>query len=682
MTYPSTRTVDQFDAYHGTIVADPYRWLEDDNAPETIAWVKEQNALTLPYLQSLEMHATFQERLRQLSDHTRFGLVVGRGGRWFFTRHDGLKNQPTLFVADSVDGEPRELIDPNRFSDDGSDSMAIWTVSPGGRYVAYAISEGGSDWAEIHVRDVATGVDLPDVVRWVKFSDASWTEDEKGFYYSRFPEPEEAQRLKGTNLHHSIYYHAIGESQDSDVPVYSRADEPEWLVNARVHEGGKWLVVEVRGVGQENMVYAGDLGDPSSPDITPPLIPVVDRFDSLNTSVGVIDDILYLLTTRDAPFGRLVAFNLTQPDQAAWETIIPESELPIINAVLAGGMLVVARTRDACSLLSKFRLDGTHLEEVPLPTIGSLVTIDGSMFEDEIIFGFTSFIFPYRVYRHNLRTGETFPFGVPDVDIDSDAYVVRKEWASSRDGTRIPMFIVHRKDMTMDGTNRTILYGYGGFNVPLAPVFSNVNFAWMEQGGVYVQAMLRGGGEYGREWYRAGTLERKQNVFDDFIAVAEYLFARGYTSPEHLAIRGGSNGGLLVGAVMVQRPDLASCVIPEVGVMDMLRYQHFTIGRHWASDYGSSEDPEMFPILYAYSPLHNLRNDTDYPAVLVMTGDHDDRVVPAHSFKFAARLQACSRKGRPALIRIETNAGHGMGKSTTALINEGADLLAFAYEHT
>ncbi len=682
LTYPHTRTIDHVDDYHGTLVADPYRWLEDDRSPETMAWVKEQNAVTMPYLRSLPMRQSFHDRIADLFNHMRYGLVVKEGGKWFFTRNDGLQNQATLFVADSADSEPRELIDPNVFSTDGTTSMVSWSVSPGGTYVAYSVSEGGSDWVEIRVRNVETGVDLQDVVRWVKFSGASWTQDEGGFYYSRFPETDDADLLKGKNENHTVYYHRLGEDQTNDVIIHKQTDNPEWLFGARVHEGGKWLVVSIRGMDPENMLFAADLGDPASPNVAPRLQPIVNRFDSVNTSVGVVDNTLFIVTTRDAPKGRVVAVDLASPVEADWKTIVPESDLPISQVILAGGRLVVGRTMDACSQLFMYALDGSPIGEIPLQTLGTAIALDWSFSDEEFIYGFTSFVTPFRAYRHNLATGESVPFGVAHADVHSDSYVVKKEWATSRDGTEVPLFIVHHKNVVLDGTNRTILYGYGGFNVPMSPTFSSVSLAWMEQGGIYVQALLRGGGEYGEEWYKAGTLDRKQNVFDDFISVAEHLFTRKYTSPAHLTIRGGSNGGLLVGAVMVQRPDLAACVIPEVGVMDMLRYQHFTIGRHWARDYGLSDDPEMFPLLYSYSPLHNLRDDVDYPAVLVMTGDHDDRVVPAHSFKFAARLQAVPRNGRPALIRIETNAGHGTGKSTSAVIQESADLLAFAYHHT
>lgn len=640
-----------------------------------------QNDVTFDYLHSLPKRKQYEELLRTRWNYVRYSGLVRKGRRWFCGRNDGLQNHEIVYVMEGIDGEPRLLLDPNTLSDDGRTAVIFSVPSPNGSFVAYAISDGGSDWLELRVRDVSTGKDLPDVVQWVKFSSVSWTEDEKGFFYSRYPEPAQGEMLTGRNRDHALRYHRIRTDQPDDTLVSSHPDNPEWMIAAEVTHGGKWMIVSTRGPSDENLLHAADLGNPLNPDIHSTLIPIVEEFDALHTPIGIVGDTLYVMTTRGAPRWRVVAIDLRNPG-GVWRTVVPESESTIADGTIAMDRLILHSMENACSRLLVFDLNGGRTGELSLPTLGTVESLSGRPDDDEVIFGFTSLLHPLTIYRCDIRTGEMTPFGEGSASIDSNDVVVDREWATSRDGTMIPIFTLHRRGIALDGSHRTILTGYGGFAVPQTPAFSVTYLAWVEMGGIFAQACLRGGGEYGEEWHREGTLERKQNVFDDFIASAEHLIARGYTAPEHLAIRGGSNGGLLVGAVMNQRPDLVSCAIPEVGVMDMLRYHLFTIGRAWRRDYGLSEDPEMFPILYAYSPLHNLREGVDYPAVLIMTGDHDDRVVPAHSFKYAARLQACARKGRPALIRVETRAGHGFGRSTSILIEQGADLLAFAHANT
>ncbi len=684
--YPETKKVDVVDDYHGTRVADPYRWLEDTNAPETQAWISAQNALTFGYLATIPEREAIRARLTELWNYPRHGTPYREGGKIFFFKNDGLQNQSVLYVQESLDGEARVLLDPNKLSEDGTVALSTTAVSPDGRYLAYGVSSGGSDWQEFHVRDIATGRDLPDRIQWVKFSGATWTKDGKGFFYSRYDEPKEGDALLVANRNQKLYYHVVGTPQAEDRLIYERPDQPEWSFGTDLTHDGRYLIVYVfHGTDERERIYVMDLGDPMAPDLDAPITPVLDEFDASYSVIAVLPPAdgsgaaptVYVHTDNGAPRGRIVAFPLDDPSPAKWRTIVPEGDDAMQWASYIGGRLVVGYLADASSRVRFYALDGAALGELALPGIGSVGGFSGRPEDTEVFYSFTSFAQPTTIYRYDLEKGEGSVFHAPEVAFDPSLYETKQVFYTSKDGTRVPMFITHRKGIKLDGSNPTYLYGYGGFNIPMTPSFSVANLVWLEMGGVYAMPNLRGGGEYGREWHQAGTKERKQNVFDDFIAAAEYLIREGYTSPSKLAIGGGSNGGLLVGAVMHQRPDLFAVAHPAVGVMDMLRFHKFTIGWAWVSDYGSSEDPAMFPYLYAYSPYHNLKPGVCYPATLVTTGDHDDRVVPGHSFKFAARLQESQSCARPTLIRIETRAGHGAGKPTSKAIEEAADVLAF-----
>lgn len=676
--YPVTKQVDVVDDYHGTLVADPYRWLEDTNSDETASWVSAQNAVTERYLSRLPARSPLRDRLTELWNFERYGVPFREGGLYFFFKNDGLQNQSVLYVQDSLEGEPRVLLDPNTFSDDGTIALTTLDISADGKYIGYGVSSGGSDWQEFRVREIATGQDLEDRIEWVKFSGLSWTRDGKGFFYSRYPEPADGQALLEANRDQKLYYHRVGTPQSEDILIYERPDQPEWGIGASLTEDGRYAILYLtHGTDPRNRLYYIDLKDPANPDLGARVVPLLDDFDASYSVVGNEGSVLYILTDRDAPRKRIVAVDLRNPSPARWRTVVPEGEEVIERASLVGGRLAVVSLKDASSRVRFYSTAGRAMGELELPGLGSVGGISGRQDDTELFYAFTSFLYPTTIFRYDLATGENEVFRAPDVDFDPEMYETKQVFYTSKDGTRVPMFITHRRGIELDGTNPAYLYGYGGFNISMTPGFSVPNLVWLEQGGVYAMPNLRGGGEYGEEWHLAGTKERKQNVFDDFIAAAEYLISEGYTSPEKLAIGGGSNGGLLVGAVMTQRPDLYAVAHPAVGVMDMLRFHKFTIGWAWVSDYGSSDDPEGFRYLYAYSPLHNLKEGTCYPATLVTTADHDDRVVPGHSFKFAAALQAAQGCDNPALIRIETRAGHGAGKPTAKQIEEAADVLAF-----
>jgi prolyl oligopeptidase len=679
LDYPQTRSVDVVEDYHGTPVADPYRWLEDSDGADVGAWVEAQNGVSFAYLGSLPYRERIEERLTELWDYERYGTPWKDGGRYFFFKNDGLQNQSVLYVQESLQGEPRVLIDPNAMSEDGTVALAGTWVSPDGRHLAYALNTSGSDWREFRIRDIASGEDLDDHVEWAKFTGASWTEDSRGFLYARYPAPEEGtDRLTEANSDQMIYYHRTGTPQAEDVLVHADPEHPRWLFGADITEDGRFLLLSVRdGSSSQNRLWVSDLGDPLKPRFDAPLMRVMDDNDARYSVVHNAGPVLYVRTDLDAPRGRLVAVDLRKPGRHLWETVIPESEDLLEDVSVVGGKFVAHYLHDAHSRVSLFELDGSPAGELEFPTIGSVGGLNGEEDEPELFYSFSSFLYPTTIFRHDLSSGETEIFQAPDVDFEPSEYVTRQVFYDSKDGTRVPMFITHRADLSMDGQNPAYLYGYGVFNISLRPGFSLQNLVWLEMGGVYAQPTLRGGGEYGEEWHQAGTKERKQNVFDDFIAAAEYLIDEGYTSSDRLAIGGGSNGGLLVGAAMTQRPDLFAVALPAVGVMDMLRFHQFTIGWAWVSDYGSSDDPEGFGYLHAYSPLHNLEEGVCYPATMVTTADHDDRVVPAHSFKFAATLQAAQGCANPAIIRIETKAGHGAGKPTSKVIEEAADRWAF-----
>lgn len=674
----ATRVEQRSDDYHGTRIADPYRWLEDPDAPETEAWVRAQNAVTLGYLRSLPEREALRQRLTQVLDYERYSVPVSRGGRLFFFRNDGLQNQSPYYVQESLGAPPRLLLDPNLLSPDATVALAVTVPSPDGRLLLYGTSASGSDWMEFRVRDVATGVDLSDHLRWIKFSDGAWTRDGKGFFYGRYPAPGPGDAMVAANRDMKLYYHRLGTAQSEDLLVYERLDRPEWGFGATVTDDGRYLVVTVsQGTDTRTRVHFADLGDSETPKVQAAVTPLLDEFDAAYALLGNDGPIFYFQTTREAPRWRIIAVDSRAEAPGGWREVVPQAEAVLQGAALFGCSVIASYLEDAHARLRRYSLAGRFLGDIALPGLGSVTGPSGERTDPGMFYSFTSYLYPATVFRFDFSNGESTVFKRPAVGFDAALYETHQEFFTSKDGTRVPMFLTHQKGLVRDGKNRVLLYGYGGFDISLTPAFSATLIPWLERGGVYAVPNLRGGGEYGEAWHEAGMFGRKQNVFDDFIAAAEYLIAEGYTSPSRLAIEGGSNGGLLVGAVMTQRPELFGVALPAVGVMDMLRYHKFTIGWAWVSEYGSADSVSQFPVLRAYSPLHNLREGTDYPATLITTADHDDRVVPAHSFKFAAALQAASAWKRPAYIRIETKAGHGAGKPISKVIEAQADILAF-----
>jgi prolyl oligopeptidase len=672
-TYPSSTRGSQVDDYHGTPVADPYRWLEELDSPETKAWVEAQNKVTFDFLEKIPQRKAIRERLEELWNYERFGLPRVRHGKYFYTRNDGLQNQSVLYVSESLHGKPRLLLDPNKLSADGTVALSDWVVSDDGKWIAYSLAAAGSDWNEWRVLNVTTGENEADHLKWVKFSGASWTNDNTGFYYSRYDEPKAGEKYTGTNYYQKLYYHKLGTPQSDDQLIYERKDEKEWGFGGDVTEDGKYLVISVwRGTEQKNLIFYKDLTKPDSP-----VIELISNWEAKYYFVGNEGTKFWFTTDFEAPFKKLIAIDIAQPDLSQWKDVIPQSRDTLQGVSAVGGHLVANYLRDACSAIRIFNPQGELVRELELPGLGSAGGFGGRFDQNETFYTYTSYTVPGAIYRYDLTTGKSELFREPRVKFDENAFESKQVFYTSKDGTKVPMILTYRKGLKLDGNNPTILYAYGGFNVSLTPGFSVSNICWLEMGGVYAVPNLRGGGEYGRAWHEAGMKDKKQNVFDDYLAAAQWLIDHKYTRPEKLAIRGGSNGGLLVGAAMTQRPDLFGAAVPAVGVMDMLRYHKFTIGWAWAPEYGSSDDAELFKVLHAYSPLHNLKQGTKYPATMVTTGDHDDRVVPAHSFKFAAALQAAHTGETPALIRIETRAGHGAGTPTSKLIDASADVLAF-----
>jgi prolyl oligopeptidase len=673
LAYPDARRVEHYDTYHGVRVHDPYRWLENPDSPETRAWIEAQNAVTFAYLENIPERAAIEKRLTELWNYERYGMPFEEGGRYFFSRNSGLQNQSVLYVAEYLDGEARELLDPNTLSEDGTVSLGGIAVSPDGKHLAYATSDGGSDWRTWRVRSVDTGRDLPDVINWSKFSGAAWDGESKGFYYSRYAEPSAGSELEGQNYFQKLYYHRLGTDQGQDVLVYERPDKKEWGFNGSVTDDGKFLIITVwEGTSRKNRVYYKSLATPNAP-----VVRLLDTGDAQYAFIGNEGSTFFFRTDLDASRGRVIAIDINNSAASAWKTIIPESDETLQGVSHIGGHIVATYLEDAKSAVKIFTPKGRAVREVALPGIGSVGGFGGEADSPETFYSFTSYTDPGAIYRYDMATGKSELWRRPVVDFNPDAFVTKQVFYTSKDGTKVPMFITHKKGLVLDGSNPTLLYGYGGFNIPMTPGFSVANIPWLEMGGVYAVANLRGGGEYGEEWHQAGMKLNKQNVFDDFIAAGEWLVESDYTSPSKLAVFGGSNGGLLVGAVVNQRPDLFGAAIPAVGVMDMLRFNKFTIGWAWESDYGSPENPEEFEALYAYSPYHNLTPGTAYPSVMVTTADHDDRVVPAHSFKYAAALQHAHAGENPVLIRIETRAGHGAGTPTSKQIEQAADRWAF-----
>lgn len=679
LEYPDSATVDQVDNYHGTDVADPYRWLEDDvrENDDVKAWVDAQNEVAFGYLKAIDERDAIEERLTELWDYERYGLPTKSGGRYFYSYNDGLQNQNVVYTVDGLDGEAELLLDPNGWSDDGTVALASYYPSPDGNFVAYLVQDGGSDWREARVIDVRTGDVLEDHLEWLKFTDLTWATDSSGFYYSRFPAVDEEELFQSLNVNNSVHFHTLGQVQSDDDLVYERPDQPEWRFDAAVTDDGRHLVI-TNGIGTDSryQLFYRDLANPDSD-----FVQLIEGFDFDYSLIGSLGDELLFRTNDGAPRNRVIAMNPSDPAKAGWREIIPESADVLAQATLVGDRLVGEYMQDAWSVVRLYDLEGQHVGDVDLPGIGTAAGFDGKLDDPETFFIYTSYDTPGTINRLDVATGAVSVFRAPEVAFDPDDYVVEQVFYESKDGTRVPMFVSHRKDIAIDGNTPTMLYGYGGFNISLTPGFSITRLAWMEMGGIYAVANLRGGGEYGREWHKAGTKLKKQNVFDDFIAAAEYLIDEGYTSSERLAIFGGSNGGLLVGAVTNQRPELFAAAMPAVGVMDMLRFHRFTAGRFWTDDYGSADDPEEFEALLAYSPIHNVQSDVAYPPILVTTADTDDRVVPGHSFKYAAAMQAAQSGDAPVLIRIETRAGHGAGVPTEKVIEEYADRWAFLVEN-
>ncbi len=680
-TYPQAKKVDQIDDYHGVKVADPYRWLENPDSADSRAWIEAENKLTFGFLNEIPERSKIKERLTRLWNYEKYGPPFKEGGRYFYFKNDGLQNQSVLYTLKSLDGEPRVLLDPNKLSADGTVALSGYAVSEDGKYLAYGLSTSGSDWQEWKVREIETGNDLSDSIKWVKFSGASWTIDGKGFFYSRYDEPNEKTKLEDANYYQKLFYHRLGAPQSEDILVYERKDQKEWGFNGQVTEDGRYLIVSVwQGTDPKNLVFYKDLRNGTasgSERADNKVIELINEFEAAYNFIGNDGSVFWFRTDKDAPRGRVIAIDTAKPARANWKELVPQAAETLEGVSLVGDHFIASYLKDAHAQIKLFDLAGKFVREVELPGIGAAAGFGGKRKDSETFYAFTSFTTPTTIYRYDVKTGRSEVYRQPKVDFDPKAYETKQVFYKSKDGARVPMFITHKKGLKLDGQNPTLLYGYGGFSVSLTPAFSISNLVWMEMGGVYAQPNLRGGAEYGEEWHLAGTKSKKQNVFDDFISAAEWLIANKYTSTPKLAISGGSNGGLLVGACVTQRPDLFGAALPAVGVMDMLRFHKFTIGWAWTSDYGSPDNPEDFKALYAYSPLHNIKPGVKYPATLITTADHDDRVVPAHSFKFAATLQAAQAGDAPTLIRIETKAGHGAGKPTSKIIEEISDSWGF-----
>jgi prolyl oligopeptidase len=734
--YPAATKDATVDTIHGVSVADPFRWLENGEAPETRSWIEQQNAITMPYLQAIPQRGEIEARITALWNYERFGAPSKDGGLYFYSYNSGLLNQPILYVTKSANERGEVLIDPKEFDEKGTKALAGSAVSDNGKYYAYAIADGGSDWTQWRIRDIATKKDLPDVIRWVKFSGASWMPDSSGFLYSRYDEPKEGKELTAVNYYPKMYLHKVGQQQAENIKIYERPDQKEWGIGGGVTEDDQYLILSLsQGTDPKNRMYVRDIKanplgtaptaidtkisavendikglqdqiDAMAKDAdTKPLqtkieskraeraslvasqnntaqgfVELLNDFDASYEYVGNDGPIFYISTNLKAPKTRLIAIDLRKPARENWKEIIPESTETLQGVGMVSDSFFATYLKDAKTQVKQFDRTGKLVREVKFPGIGTAGGFGGKREDKETYYSFTSYNVPPSVYKFDVATGESTLWKRPDVKFAPDDFEVTQQFYTSKDGTKVPMFITHKKGIKLDGSNPTLLYGYGGFNIPLTPSFSPRTIAWLERGGVYAVANIRGGGEYGEEWHQAGTGVKKQNVFDDFIGAAEYLIAQKYTSKGKIACEGGSNGGLLVGAMIAQRPDLWGATLPAVGVMDMLRFQKFTIGWAWKSDYGDTEkDKAVFDAVYAYSPYHAaLRTkNAKWPATMVLTADRDDRVVPAHSFKFAAAIQATQTGDQPVLIRIDTRAGHGAGKSTSQRIEEAADVTAF-----
>ena len=676
MEYPTAKKVDQVDNYFGTPVSDPFRWLEDDvrNSSDVRQWVDAENKLTFSLLKELPFRDQIEKRMTELWDYEKFGVPFKRGGRYFYFKNSGLQNQSVLYKLDTLESEPTVLVDPNEWSEDGTNALGGMAFSDDGKLMAYGVQKAGSDWRTWEVLNVETGEKLSDELNWLKFGGVAWTKDSKGFFYSRYNEPKSDEKFQGLNLGQKVYYHKIGDAQADDKLIHEDPENPTWGFQTTVSEDGRFLVITVwQGTDDRYRVLYRSLEDSSSE-----LKVLIDNFENEYSFVGNEGSRFYFKSDFNAPKKCIVVIDVDNPEKANWNVIVPEAEEAMESASMVGNYIVAQYLKDAKTQVKQFDLGGVFVREVKFPGIGSANGFGGRRDHTETFYSFSSFNRPPSIYRYDLASGKSALMREAKVKFSPDDYEVGQVFYESKDGTRVPMFIAHKKGLKLDGTNPTLLYAYGGFNISLTPSFSISRLQWMEMGGVFAMPNLRGGGEYGKDWHKAGTKTNKQNVFDDFIAAAEYLIDKEYTSSEHLGIQGGSNGGLLVGACMTQRPELYGACLPAVGVMDMLRFHKFTAGRFWVDDYGSSEaSAEEFAALHAYSPYHNIDDGTEYPPTMVTTADTDDRVVPGHSFKFAARLQEAQAGSNPVLIRIETKAGHGAGKPTAKIIEEYADQWAF-----
>jgi prolyl oligopeptidase len=677
LSYPPAVQDSEKDDYFGIEVPAPYRWLEDLNSPAVKSWVEAENKLTSLYLDKVPIRDWIRQHLTALWNYEKVGVPHREAGKLFFSKNSGLQNQSVVYEQVSLSAAPRVLIDPNKLSPDGSIALAETSPSPDGQYLAYGLSQGGSDWRELHVRGISTGRDLPDLVRWVKFSGISWTKDGKGFFYSRYPAPPAGQAISEQLENQTLYYHRVGTEQSTDQLIFERPDLPNWNIGGSVTEDGRYLVIFlVNGTAVTNELYFADLGDPKHPNVKASVKPLYTQNDAQYAPIGNIGDTFFLQTTHDAPKRKIVAAKLDDPAPEHWRIVVPEGSSVIESSLMAGGQVVAQYLVDAKSEVKIFAADGAPKGDLQLPGIGSVVGLSGRNDTPELFYGFTSFLYPATIYRYDMHAGRSDVFAKPRVAFDPSPYETRQVFYHSKDGTRIPMFITARKNLRLNGEHPTVLYSYGGFDISVIPSFSPMLPIWLELGGVYAVANLRGGGEYGEKWHEAGMLSHKQNVFDDFISAAEYLIHQKYTSPSKLAVEGYSNGGLLVGAVITQRPDLFGAAYAGAGVMDMLRFQKFSGGNLWEPEYGSPDDPKAFKWLYAYSPLQNLKHGLCYPPTIITTADHDDRVVPSHSYKFAAAEQYDQACGKPVLIRIETKTSHGY-MPTDKLIAQTSDVWAF-----
>ena len=673
MKYPETKKVDHIDDHHGTKVPDPYRWLEDDvrQSKEVAAWVEAQNKVTFAFLESIPQRDAIKKRLTDLWNYEKFGVPVKAGGRYYYFKNDGLQNQSVMYAIDTLTSEPRVLIDPNSWSKDGTVALAATSFSDDGKYLAYSVAEAGSDWNIWRVMEAESGRLLTDELKWVKFSGVSWTKDNRGFFYSRYDEPKEGAAFQSLNRNQKVFYHRVGSSQADDVLVYKRPDQPDWGFQTTVTDDGRYLIITTwKGTDDKYRVAYKDLLEPYGMPID-----LIDNFDHEYTFIGNEGPVFFFQTELEATRKRVIAIDTRMPHLL--KELIPEAKETLVGVNILANQFVATYLKDAKTQVKLFSLEGRFIREVEFPGIGSAGGFGGKREDTETFYSFSSFATPSNIFRYDMLTGKSELFRKTTVKFNPDDYEVSQVFYKSKDGTKVPMFLAHKKGLKKDGSNPTLLYGYGGFAISLTPSFSVSRLAWMEMGGVFAMPNLRGGGEYGEEWHQGGTKLNKQNVFDDFISAGEWLIENKYTSSPKLAIQGGSNGGLLVGACMAQRPDLFGACLPAVGVMDMLRFHKFTAGRFWVDDYGSADDPEQFKAILAYSPYQNLKPGKKYPATMVTTADTDDRVVPGHSFKFAAALQAAQSGDAPTLIRIETRAGHGAGKPTTKIIEEASDQWAF-----